>query len=260
MDLDQKWLVDFNAGKLQLVSFDLSNNNCSTDVKMNGSVLAKKSFFKMLHLTFSSKLDWVSYIISITKTTSKKSGALIRSMKFLSPEVALYLYKSTIRPCMGYWCHIWAGATGTPSCYLELLEKQQKQYVGLLVLHLLPLWKPWLIVKMWPAKVFSIGIALMDVLQNWLNCLHFFCRGRSARYSDRLHYFSVNIPRYYKNVYVKSFFAHTVRLWNSLPIECFPLIYDLSGFKARISRHLLTVGSFQTDFLYAAVFLCFFFL
>ena len=52
----------------------------------------------MLGLIFSSKLDWGSYIISIAKTASKKTGALIRSMKFLSPEVAVYLYKSTICP------------------------------------------------------------------------------------------------------------------------------------------------------------------
>ena len=45
----------------------------------------------MLGLTFSSKLDWGSYIISIAKTASENIGALIRSMKFLSPEVALYL-------------------------------------------------------------------------------------------------------------------------------------------------------------------------
>ena len=34
------------------------------------------------------------------------------------------------------------------------------------------------------------------------------------------------------------------RLWNSLPIECFPLTYDLNSFKSRINRHLLTEGSF----------------
>ena len=45
----------------------------------------------MLWLTFSSKLDWGSDIISIAKTASENIGALIRSMKFLSPEVALYL-------------------------------------------------------------------------------------------------------------------------------------------------------------------------
>ena len=93
-------------------------------MKMYESDLEEKSSFKMLELTFSSKRDRGSYIISIAKTASKKIGALIRSMKFLSSEVALYLYKSTIPPCMEYCCRIWAGA---PSCYLELLDKLQKQ-------------------------------------------------------------------------------------------------------------------------------------
>ena len=96
----------------------------SIDVKMHGSVLGGKSSFKMLGLTCSSKLDWGSQIISIAKTASKKIGALICSMKFLSPEVAWYLYKSTIRPFMEYCCHFWAG---TPSFFLELLDKLQKR-------------------------------------------------------------------------------------------------------------------------------------
>ena len=123
MDWGRKWLVDFNAGRTQLVSLDRSNNTDAIDVKMDGSVLEEKSSFKMLGLTFSSKLDWGSYIISIAKTASKKIEALIHSMKFLSPEVALYLYKSTICPCMEYCYQVWAGA---PSCYLELLDKLQK--------------------------------------------------------------------------------------------------------------------------------------
>ena len=63
---------------------------------MDGFVLEKKSPFKMLGLTFSSRMDWGSFIASIAKTASKKIGALIRSEKFLSPEVAVYPYKSTI--------------------------------------------------------------------------------------------------------------------------------------------------------------------
>ena len=78
----------------------------------------------MLCLTFYYKLDWGSYIISIAKTTSKKIGALIRSMKFFSPENALYLHKSAIRLSMEYCCLVWAGA---PSCYLELLDKLRKR-------------------------------------------------------------------------------------------------------------------------------------
>ena len=117
MERGRKWLVNFNAGKTRLVLFAI-------DVKMGGCVLEEKSSFKMLGLTFSYKMDWSSYIFFIAQTGSKKIGALIRSMKSLSPDVALYLYKSTKRSCMKYCCHVWAGA---PSCYLELLDKLQKR-------------------------------------------------------------------------------------------------------------------------------------
>ena len=109
---------------------------------MDESVLEEKFFFKMQGLTFSSKLDWGSCIISIAKIGSKKIGALIRSMKFLSPEVALYLYKSTILhvwntvvtsglvPLVATWnCWFW----NCWNCYMQLLLN------------------PWLIIEMWPA-------------------------------------------------------------------------------------------------------------
>ena len=48
VDWGKKWLVHFNAGKTQLVSFDQSNNNGSINMKMDGSALDEKSSFKML--------------------------------------------------------------------------------------------------------------------------------------------------------------------------------------------------------------------
>ena len=80
-DWGRKWLVNFNVVKTQLVLFDWSNNTGAINLKMDGSVLEETWSFMMLELTFSSNLDWGSYIFST---------------KFLSPEVALYLYKSTI--------------------------------------------------------------------------------------------------------------------------------------------------------------------
>ena len=68
MHWGKKWLVDFNAEKTQLDSFDRSNNNDSIDAKMGGSILEEKSLFKVLGLTFSSKLGWGFNIISIAKT------------------------------------------------------------------------------------------------------------------------------------------------------------------------------------------------
>ena len=58
-----------------------------------------------------------------------KIRPLISSIKFLSPEVALYLYKSTTPSCMEYCCHIWAGA---PSRYFKSLHiiSYKKWYTG----------------------------------------------------------------------------------------------------------------------------------
>ena len=93
MDWGKKWLFDINAGKSQIVLFDLTKNTGAIDVKIDGSVLEEKSSIKILGLTFSSKLDWSSYLFSIAKTASKKIGALIHSMKCLSSKVALSLNK-----------------------------------------------------------------------------------------------------------------------------------------------------------------------
>ena len=75
LDWGKKWLVSFSAGKTTLVSFDRSNNNGLIDVKIDGSVLKEKSSFKTLGLTFSSNLDWGSFISSVAKPASKKIGA-----------------------------------------------------------------------------------------------------------------------------------------------------------------------------------------
>ena len=234
----KKWLVDFNAGKTQLVLFHWFYW-CE-----DGWVFSwRKISFKMTGLTFSSKLDWGSYMISIAKTTSMKIGAWIRSIEFPSCEVALYLYKFTIQSCREYCCHIW---TGVPSCYLELFDKLQKEICRTVgpsfAASLEPLGHHW--------NVASLS----------LFCRYYFVRcssklaqlvslpfspGRSTHYSDRMHDFSVTIPRCYKDVYVNSFFPCAAILWNSLYRECFPLTYNLCGFiKSRINRDLLTVGNF----------------
>ena len=192
-------------------------------------------------LTFSSKLDWGSYIISIAKTAFKKIGALIRSMKFHSPQVALYLYKSTIRPCMEYCCYVWAGA---PSYYLEFLDRLQKRICRIVG----PLLAASLELLAHRRNVASLSLFYRYYFggcsSELAQLVPFpFSRERSTLYSDRLHDFSVTIPRCYKDVYV-CFFPRTHKLWNSLPIECFPLTYDLVGFKSTINRHLLAVSSF----------------
>ena len=143
---------------------------------------------------------------------------------------------------MEYCCHIWAGAF---SCYLELLDKLQKQMcrtVGpSLAASLEPLAHHQNVASLSLVHRYCFGRCSSELAQ--LVPLPF-SQGRSTCHSDRLHDFSVAIPICYQDVYVNSFFPHTARLWNSLPIECSPLTYNLHGFKSRINRHLLTVGCF----------------
>ena len=77
VDWDWKCFIDFYAGETQLVVFDWPKRTGAIDVQLDESALEEKSSFKMLGLPFSSKLNWGSYIISIAKTASKKTGALI---------------------------------------------------------------------------------------------------------------------------------------------------------------------------------------
>ena len=102
--------------------------------------------------------------------------------------------------------------TGASNCYLELLDKLQKRIcmtVG-----------PSLAASLEPLA-HCRNVASLSLL-----CRYYFgrcsselaelvplpySRGRSTRYSDRLHDFSVTIPRCFKDVYVNSFFPHTTR-------------------------------------------------
>ena len=178
--------------------------------------------------------------MAVARTATKRIVALIRSMKFLSPDVALYVYtaygmRSIIclyniynrRPCREQCFHVWVGAL---SYYLNTLDKLQKQICR------------------------TVGPSLTASLQSY------FGRATSelvelvplphsrwwpTHYSNRLHEFSVTTPKYYKDVYVNCSFPRTARLWNSFPKESFSLTYNLNGFfKSWGNRHLFFFGLF----------------
>ena len=121
--LKKEVTFSFNAGKTELVPFDQYKNAGTIDVKTDRSFLEEKSPFNMLLPFFSPKLVWSCYIVSIgSYTFSKKIQGLICSITFLSPEVGLYFYKSTIPSRLTCCCHVWAGL---PSCYLDMFDNTE---------------------------------------------------------------------------------------------------------------------------------------
>ena len=198
--------------------------------KWVGLFLKKNSSFKMLGLTFCCKLDWDSYIIFIAKTVSWIIGLLIHSIRFICSQVAPYFYKSTIQSCIEYFCHLWVDAS---CCYLELLDKLKKWTCGTvgpsLATSLEPLAHRWFVASLSLLRRYYFGRYSSEMAQLVAT---FYSGWRCPRNSNRLYNFSVTFPKFQK-----------ARLWNFLHIECFPLTYDIRGFKSRIKRHLLTVGS-----------------
>ena len=69
----------------------------------------------MLWLFFTSELDWCSYIVSLFQTVSKKWS--------LFAKVTVSIYKSNIRLCMRFCCHIQLAAA---NFYLGLFDKLLK--------------------------------------------------------------------------------------------------------------------------------------
>ena len=107
VDWGKKWLVDFNAGKTQLVLFDCSNNNGSIDLKMGGSILEEKSSFKMLGLTFSFKLDWGSCSVSLKIYHTPMYGILLSRLGWC-PQLLLGFVrqatKTDMQDCWSFTC------------------------------------------------------------------------------------------------------------------------------------------------------------
>ena len=81
--------------------------------------------------------------------------------------------------------------------------------------------------------------------KNWLNWFHFLflVGGLLVIVIDCMTFLSPFLDVTSMSMSTVSFPAQLARLWNSLPIECFPLTFDLRSFKSRINTHLLNICS-----------------
>ena len=126
----EKWLVTFNATKTKLLSFNRRRCYDPCSISMNGKQLEESDSLRLLGITFTPKLDWKSYVQSIAKQASQRVGSLFRSQRYLTKDALLYLYKTSIRPCMEYCSHLWSGAPKA-GC-LDLLDRVQKRMLNLI--------------------------------------------------------------------------------------------------------------------------------
>ena len=114
-------------------------------IKWMGLFLWWKSSFAILRLSFSSKLDCDSYIISSAKTRALKLGALVCSISFF---LLTLLYISKNVPYGFAWNTVVNSGLVLQNATWNCLICYKNGYVGLLVLHFPPLLNTWIIIKM----------------------------------------------------------------------------------------------------------------
>ena len=116
------WQVSLNSGKTKIISINRYKQSNTHHIAMSGDDLEESNSFRLVGLTISIDLTCNEYICSIAKKAAMKVGSLFRARRYLSPECILHLYKSLIRPCMEYCCHIWAGASSTSLALLDRIQ------------------------------------------------------------------------------------------------------------------------------------------
>ena len=94
------------SDKAKLFAENFCKNSNVDDSSISLLVFPSRPNLKLYNI---SLLSWIGALtLSVLLKLPPRT-----SMKFLCPEVPLFLYKSTIRPCMEYYCHVWAGAPAT---------------------------------------------------------------------------------------------------------------------------------------------------
>ena len=129
-----------------------SKNKYLYSVKMDGSILDEK-YCKILRASFSFKLHWMFYIVSVAKAISEKIWSLIYVRKFLSSAFVICLCKSAIRSCMDTDI---ISMLVSPIAIWIFWISYRDFYLGPSVLHLLLLLNSWPIVEMYRTYVFSV--------------------------------------------------------------------------------------------------------
>ncbi|XP_013181000.1 PREDICTED: uncharacterized protein LOC106127467 [Papilio xuthus] len=123
-------LVRFNATKTQTCLFTAKRSEFTLAPTFQNVSLEFNDCLQLLGVQISSNLNFGQFIESKAMVAARKLGILSKVRRYFTPGQLLTLYKAQIRPCMEYFCHIWAGAAKYQLAALDSVEKRVKKLIG----------------------------------------------------------------------------------------------------------------------------------
>lgn len=231
--------VVFNASKTSNLSISLKHDSYSPPLFFDSTDLRSTSSSVLLGLSFSSSLNWSPHVQLLASRACRKIGFLFRSRRYFTPTQLLLLYKAQIRPTLEYCSHVWGGASSTS---LSLLDRVQRKAIRLIA-------DPDLTSNL-QSLAHRRAVASLSLFYRYY---HGFCSTelassvplplvfhRPSRAQAASHPYQVSVPVCRIANFESSFFPRTAKLWNTLPLSVFPPSYNISTFKRRINKLVLS--------------------
>ena len=234
-DWGKRNLVVFNASKTQFLHLSTKKNlPHDYPIFFEGTQLKPSSALNILGVSFSPTLSFKEHIVSLSKNASKKLGVMRRLRGYFSPSQLLALYRGVVRPCMEYSSHVWGGSCQS---HLQLLDKVESK-----AFHLIN--SPILTDNLQTLSE-RRSVATLSLFYRYYNkhCSSELANHvgksykpvRETRWTSSVHSHIIRpfCPRL--NICKRSFLYRSVSMWNTLPSDVFPALYNINIFKRRVS-------------------------
>ena len=126
----EKWLVNFNAKKTQLMTISRKASKDNNQVHFLSECLKEEDSIKLLGVHITNTLDWGFHVDKIAKRAGQHLGIIRKAKKMLPAAALATLYKTRVRSVMEYCGPIWQNA---PKMSLNKLNAIQRKACRLYV-------------------------------------------------------------------------------------------------------------------------------
>ena len=228
------WGMKLNPPKPQsmIISRSRTPNPQHPELGIDGSVLATCNSFKILGLTFDSKLTFEKHIRNVASGISQKIGILRKCYKIFGDQtIMLNCFNSFILPCFEYCAPVWASAADS---HLKLLDNDMNAIKFLIpnlktdLSHRRQISSLCLLHRIYYAPNHPLHTSLPDLTHPV----------RITRQTEVANSITFAIQRHRTSQYTRCFIPATVKVWNTLPSVVVESV-DVQKFKVGANSFLI---------------------